>query len=96
MFQKKKRLKDRELLDRVKQETCVACDGFPTDPAHVTSRGAGGGDTQNNVMALCRLHHIEQGQTGWGAFMIEYPPVRSWLLLKNRGDVIERSKRVAH
>ncbi len=34
----------------------------PTDPAHISSRGSGGDDTNENVVAACRLCHREQHQ----------------------------------
>lgn len=54
---------------------CAACGRLgPSDPAHVISRGAGGGD-RGNVIPLCKndlktLHegcHQAQHQRGWGA-----------------------------
>lgn len=43
----------------------ILCDD--SDPAHVTSRGAGGGHVAN-IVPLCRLHHSEQHDIGIPAF----------------------------
>ncbi len=40
----------------------------PVDPAHIRSRGAGGGDEPDNVIPLCRACHSEQHQMGLKAF----------------------------
>lgn len=54
---------------------CAACGRpGPSDPAHVVSRGAGGGD-RGNVIPLCKSDprtghegcHQAQHQRGWGA-----------------------------
>jgi hypothetical protein len=63
-----------------------------SDPHHVTSRGAGGGDTATNVMPLCRGHHNEWEAPWRGpGFMVRnYPRVREWLYGAERFDVLER------
>lgn len=37
----------------------------PSDPAHVRSRGAGGGS--DDLIPLCRIHHRLQHDKGWSA-----------------------------
>lgn len=74
------RLSDRALLDAVATRPCQACLAKPSDPAHIRSRGAGGGDYHWNVMPLCRIHHIEQHKIGWTAFAEKYSGVLSWLV----------------
>jgi hypothetical protein len=54
---------------------CAGCGGSPTDRAHIKSRGAGGGDEESNVVALCRRCHQRQHQVGWSKFMAERPAV---------------------
>lgn len=63
-----------------------------SDPHHVTSRGAGGGDTADNVMPLCRTHHDEWDAPWKGpSFVIgTYPRVRSWLEYAGRQDILDR------
>jgi hypothetical protein len=41
---------------------CLVCQETPCDPAHVTSRGAGGG--RFDLVPLCRMHHDEQHAQG--------------------------------
>jgi hypothetical protein len=97
---KQKRVKNQKLLDFVKKQPCVACgwngDRFrPIDPHHITTKGAGGGDTENNVIPLCRVCHQYWGAPFKGIkWMIEkYPTVRDWLERHKRTDVIEKSQR---
>jgi hypothetical protein len=63
-----------------------------SDPHHVTSRGAGGDDTPENLMPLCRRHHNEWEDPFKGPkFVIEnYPGVKIWLTEAGRFDVFER------
>ena len=61
-----------------------------SDPDHVTTRGAGGGDTPDNVMPLCRRHHSERHQIGIGQMIRKYPSYRTWLQLAERTDILEQ------
>lgn len=54
---------------------CVACGSRPSDRCHVRSRGAGGGWEEENILLLCRRHHVEQHQIGWMKFSLKYPMV---------------------
>jgi hypothetical protein len=58
---------------------CLVCGSKPSDPAHIQSRGAGGDDTDQNVMPLCRRHHTEQGQIGITTFANKYLSVKLYL-----------------
>lgn len=42
---------------KVAHERCIVCRGRPVDPAHLVSRGLGGCDAPDCVVALCRDHH---------------------------------------
>ena len=66
---KPKQTKDRRVLDYIvnrRDGTCLwglfhpgmagACSAG-LDPHHIVHRGAGGGDTYENVITLCRMHH---------------------------------------
>lgn len=63
-----------------------------SDPHHVTSRGAGGGDTADNVMPLCRKHHSEWDEPFKSpSYVIHtYPRVKDWLQLAQRQDILDR------
>ena len=89
MLKKQKRIVDRDLIESVRLQGCligVACAG-PIDVDHVTTQGAGGGDTVCNLMPLCRLHHTEKG-FGYSKMIKKYPNYLKWLLDNNRHDVI--------
>ena len=63
-----------------------------SDPHHLTSRGAGGGDEPENVISMCRDHHNEV-EAPWGglARMIQkYPRLRIWLEEAGRQDLLDR------
>lgn len=92
MFPKPKRIRNRQLLDRVKSQPCVisdaSCRGV-IDPQHITTVGHGGHDVENNVMPLCRAHHTEMGWSYVKMFE-KYPAVREWLIQHGRQDILER------
>lgn len=91
-LQKEKRLIDKQFQEIVEWQSCVACGKIgPNDAHHVTSRGAGGGDTWNNLMPLCREHHAQWHQEGISR-MLKYPRLRSWLYLHGRKDIIDRAE----
>lgn len=55
-----------EEAEAVRGMPCLACGLTPSDPAHVRSRGAGGG--RFDIVPLCRAHHQEQHQHGIQTF----------------------------
>jgi len=76
VFQKQKRLKNPELLKEIKSKRCEVCgEPPPSDPHHIKSRGAGGDDIPDNLLALCRDHHTEIHMIGISRFMNKYPHV---------------------
>lgn len=79
-----------ELLEHVRQQRCVACGRKPSDPHHVTTRGAGGKNTPDNLMPLCRWHHIEWHQGGPSKMIQKYSGVFEWLLAMCRFDIFDR------
>lgn len=79
---KPKRIQNRKALDEVKHYPCLVCRA-PSDPCHIKSRGAGGDDTLDNLIQLCRRHHSEQHQTGWVGFLAKYPMV--WEHFEKKG-----------
>lgn len=79
MFEKRKRIQDRNLLDEVKTKTCIVCGRWPTDPAHVRSVGAGGDDTKSGVIPLCREHHRESHDKGWVRCCDKYDSLKNHL-----------------
>lgn len=102
---KPKRKVDRKLLETVRRLPCLACvslgwcpEEIPASetishPHHVTSVKAGGGDTWDNVIPLCQVHHREWHDRG-GQFMWErYQSVFEWLLGACRSDVLDRASK---
>ncbi len=70
---KPKRYVNRENLELIASLPCGVCDRpAPSDPDHVISRGAGGGDELNNLQSLCRTHHVERHKIGIKTFMERY------------------------
>jgi len=65
----------------------------PSDPDHVTSRGAGGSDVAENVWPLCREHHVERHAKGIGHMIRTYPGCRIWLEHAEREDVLTKFHR---
>ena len=88
MFPKQKRIKNQDLIKVVQQKGCLICGQSPNDAHHVTSKGAGGGDTECNLMPLCRWHHSKIHSQGIYLFMLTHEIVEQWLKKKKRTDVL--------
>lgn len=73
-------LKSKKNLDYIKTLPCVICGRTPTDPDHVKTRGAGGGDQLSNINPLCRACHITRHTIGIKTFLNKYYTV----ILENR------------
>lgn len=86
---KKKRIRNRKLLDEVASQACVVCKAN-SDPCHITSRGAGGDDVPSNLVSLCRRHHTLHHVVGWPRFVDRFPQVRADLEAK--GWVVEEQQ----
>jgi hypothetical protein len=92
MFSKTPRVEDRIHLNWVSAQPCTAClVPPPSDPHHITTVKAGGGDVPDNVMPLCRQHHTEWHQIGPGRMCAKYPRVTAWLITAQRGDILARA-----
>jgi len=87
---KEKRIVDKELLRSVSQMPCLVCNRYPSDPDHITTRGARGDDTPDNVWSLCRTHHQERHKIGLISLINKYPVLESWLLKYGREDILDR------
>ena len=96
-LQKPKRKSDRKFLDEIKRNPCSICGALstqmnPVDPAHIQSKGAGGGDDLWNIVPLCRVHHSEQHRIGMQSFVGKYVPFKN--LLKSMGWKFENGKMI--
>lgn len=66
-------MKIPENLEKIRQRPCLVCKRPPpSDPHHVKSRGAGGTDEMENLIPLCRRHHVEIHQIGRKTFVKKY------------------------
>jgi 5-methylcytosine-specific restriction endonuclease McrA len=89
-FPKEVRVEDEVVLDQYRVLPCVACRRPPpSDPAHLTTKGAGGGDVPENLMSLCRQCHTQQHAVGWRKFASKWPRVRLVLTGMKRLDLLE-------
>lgn len=92
-LEKNKRVVDEQYIQSVEWQRCVACGKQgPNDAHHVTTRGAGGGDTWDNLMPLCRVCHSEWHQIGPSKMIKKYDKIYQWLKEKQREDVLEKVK----
>lgn len=71
-------VKSEENLDFVRNQRCQVCGRWPSDPDHLRTRGAGGDDSLENLMPLCRRHHTERGTIGIRSFVKKYSLPVSW------------------
>lgn len=79
MIAKNKRIANRELLDFIKSQDCIACGSpGPNTPSHIKTQGSGGPDTWWNVVPKCVPCHTKWG-TSRQVFMSEYPHVWTYL-----------------
>jgi predicted restriction endonuclease len=88
MLPKNLRVVDKKLLAEIRLQPCAACGQKPVDAAHIRSRGAGGDDTPDNLLPLCRSHHVEQHKRGWHLMSDKYPNLRFALAVKG-WEIIE-------
>lgn len=99
MFPKPRRAISEDVLDAARASACVACGSIHLVHAHhVTSIGAGGGDTVDNVMPLCQTHHNYWHHKGAVDSCRKFPGIKRWLEYHGRLLVLERalSKRGNH
>lgn len=89
-----KRQVDKELLEAVRELPCMAKGCPPPNHAHhISSRGSGGDDMADNVVALCMVHHTEYHKIGPVRFLKKYPLFKTWLELAGRTDILNRGDR---
>ncbi len=87
-FPKPKRKNSKKLLEMVRRQMCIICQRYGCDPDHITTKGAGGGDTGDNVWPLCRPHHTERHQIGLETFIKKYEVTQEWLVDHERWDIL--------
>lgn len=84
-YPKPKRIKNRKLLDSFHDKACVinnyGCSG-QVSGHHIQSKGAGGPDVAENILALCHWHHVEIHKIGSSKFIEKYPDLKPRLVKK--------------
>ncbi len=77
MFPKKKRVVNKELLEKMRKRPCDACKRVPTkdvpnQACHIQTRGSGGDDIESNLYTGCLWCHDLQGKS-WQKIFEKYP-----------------------
>jgi hypothetical protein len=87
-------MKNQKLQKQVRELPCLAClpneQKYPSEADHITTRGAGGVNEENNVWPLCTLHHRLRHSKGLGYIVNNYSQCKEWLINHDRGDVLSR------
>ncbi len=86
------RVKNKQLKESFRSQPCLICDSTETTVGHhVTTVGAGGGDTTDNLMPLCHIHHAEihSSRTSRKEFFEKYLEARQWAEYHERFDLVE-------
>lgn len=92
MAKKPKRVVDRKLLDTYHDMDCEICGRPSCDPSHIKSKGSGGDDDPENLIALCNGHHREQHRFGWIHMIRKYPIID--ITLSSKGFYIDPYNRL--
>lgn len=97
-FPKKKRIQNQDLIDYLKERLeCACCNSPPpVDMDHLTTRGAGGSDTFDNLVPLCRTvssscHNLRHAK-GIAYLAERFPSYRAYLRMIGRFDEITKAK----
>lgn len=95
-FPKTKRIENRKLLDKITEQPCCVCGAMPpSDPHHLSTKGSGGDDTEDNLIPLCRMHHVMIHAEG-SKMLEKHPHVKELLIEMGRRDVIDKAGRVSY
>ncbi len=60
-------------------EKCTACHRTGVDYHHIKTRKSGGGDDYQNLIPLCREHHVMVHTEGMNRLAAKYFKVKKWL-----------------
>jgi len=62
-----------DILNKIRAMNCFVCMARPpSDAHHWRTKGAGGQDHEDNLVPLCRKHHVEFHNKGRKTFFSEY------------------------
>lgn len=91
---KQKRIVNKAFLKSCRGKPCVVsnneCFG-QTVGHHVTSVGAGGNDTPDNVVVLCVYHHRLIHDKPNSDFIKKYKSFHLWLIQNQREDILDKA-----
>ncbi len=79
-----------ENLALIRKKACLICSNGNSDPHHLTTRGAGGRDSLDNLVPLCRTHHVEIHKIGRVTFAKKYVSFMGWLEENDRMDILNK------
>lgn len=77
-------------------QRCLVCtelgeaQSYPTEVDHITTRGAGGSDEQDNIWPLCVAHHRERHSSGILTVIRKYQSLRMYLEIMGRDDLLSK------
>lgn len=85
-----KRIVNKKLLKSYQGVPCVSC-GNGSNACHIESRGAGGDDVEDNLIAMCFICHRYQHDHGWSKLIEKHPHLekilefKGWVLVQEFG-----------
>jgi hypothetical protein len=77
-FQKQPRIKNPELLKKLRKFGCFICNDPVAQVHHLQSRGAHGDDIPENCIPLCFQHHMAIHNEGIKTFSAKHDLPISW------------------
>ena len=89
LFPKRKRVVNRSIIEKIKSQGCVvnSIECCPqTHAHHITSVGAGGDDSEENLIPLCFVHHRRIHDIGTPEMCNRYPKVKDYLISIGREE----------
>lgn len=94
MIEKPKRKRNTILISYLGARLeCAACTSSPpSDMDHITTRGAGGDDSLENMMPLCRVCHQIRHKPGIVYMADHYPGYVDYMDMVDRADVIATAR----
>jgi len=83
MFQKNKRIINKNLTNSYQGKRCRICSSTKGSSGHhLKSKGSGGPDVHNNLICLCLKHHNEIHKSGLMKFSKDNPKIVKILIEK--------------
>ena len=81
MYTKAREIFLNDLYEQLRNYPCVICNKIDNSGVHhIKTRKNLGPDTQENLLPVCRIHHIDIHSKGLQTLSEVYPKLRNWLL----------------